>query len=153
MDEKTAQKVENEAAPDPVKDFILIVEDSRVQQMTYKGIFNYGRVLNRFTPLIVSTAVEALACLGNILPPMKKPALIVLDWELPGMSGFELLQRLKEDARWSAIPVLFASSHTGKGEVEKAKSAGAVGYLIKPIKVTALTSMVEKLLGPSSAPA
>jgi two-component system chemotaxis response regulator CheY len=152
MDAQSAQKIENEPAPHPVKDMILVVEDNRVQQMTYKGIFNYGRVLNRFTPIMVSTAMEGLTCLTSIQPPMKMPVLIILDWELPGMSGLELIQRLKADARWSGIPVIFATSHTGKGEVQQAKSAGAAGFLIKPIKVTALASLVEKVLGLAAAP-
>src|SRR5688572_16877997 len=55
-----------------------------------------------------------------------QPALILLDLELPGISGWEVLQTLKADPVTSHIPIIICS---GQNEVHRAQEAGAIGYL------------------------
>jgi len=59
-----------------------------------------------------------------------RPALILLDLELPGISGWEVLEALKADPVTCQIPVVICSA---RDEVGRAQEAGAIGYLLKPI--------------------
>ena len=61
----------------------------------------------------------------------KKPSLILLDLVLPGMDGWEVLRRLKEDKRSKDIPVLIISNLGEPSDITKGKKAGAVDYIIK----------------------
>ena len=59
------------------------------------------------------------------------PDLIVLDILLPGMSGYEILEKIKQDEKVKNIPVIILSNFGQKSEVEKGLSLGAQKYLIK----------------------
>ena len=59
------------------------------------------------------------------------PNLIILDILLPGIDGYEVLKRLKEDKELSNIPVLIISNLGRKDEIDKARDLGAVGFLVK----------------------
>jgi len=61
----------------------------------------------------------------------EKPDLILLDLILPGMDGFEVLTKIKEDARVAQIPVIILSNLGQKDDIEKGLKMGAVDYLIK----------------------
>jgi len=63
----------------------------------------------------------------------RTPDLILLDVEMPGMSGYELIARLKEVPRWRDIPVIFLTGQEGRDKEEQAFSLGAVDYILKPI--------------------
>ena len=59
------------------------------------------------------------------------PDLIVLDILLPGMSGYEILEKIKSDPKTKDIPVIILSNFGQKSEVDKGLAMGAVRYLIK----------------------
>jgi len=61
----------------------------------------------------------------------KKPDLVLLDLILPGIDGFEVLKRMKEDPVLAQIPVIILSNLGQKDDVEKGLKLGAVDYLIK----------------------
>lgn len=60
-----------------------------------------------------------------------KPSIIVLDILLPGIDGFEVLEKLKQDPATQSIPVVVLSNLGQKEDVDKATGLGAAGYLIK----------------------
>lgn len=60
------------------------------------------------------------------------PDLILLDIKMPGLSGFDVLERLKEDRRLSRIPVVMLTSSELSSDVAKAYELGASGYISKP---------------------
>lgn len=63
----------------------------------------------------------------------KKPDLIIMDWQLPDISGIEITEKLKKIKEFEDVPIVFCSSNAMKGDREKAFNAGASGYIIKPI--------------------
>ncbi len=72
------------------------------------------------------TGEEALTILEK-----EKPDVILLDILLPGLDGFEILRRIKADAKTKSIPVILLSNLGQKTDIDKGKSLGAVRFLVK----------------------
>lgn len=76
----------------------------------------------------------------------RQPDLILLDVEMPGLSGFEVCRTLKANPATWAIPVLFLTSDRGPSNVAQGLEAGAVDYIAKPISEAELLSRVRRVL-------
>lgn len=74
------------------------------------------------------------------------PDLIIMDWEMPEMSGFEALTKLKKNESTKEIPVIISSGFTQPENVQKALEAGAIDYIRKPIEHTELIARVQSVL-------
>jgi two-component system cell cycle response regulator DivK len=74
------------------------------------------------------------------------PALILMDVQLPRMSGLDATRLLKGDARTSAIPIIIITSFALSGDREKAAAAGADSYLAKPYSPRELLALVRQYL-------
>ena len=77
---------------------------------------------------------------------MQRPDLIVLDAMLPELDGFEVLQRLKEDAATQAIPVIMLTARKQEADIVSALSKGARDYLVKPFSPDELVARIRNLL-------
>ncbi len=75
------------------------------------------------------------------------PHLIVLDLNLPGMSGLEVLRALRASVRWHDLPVIIRSGSQNPVDRQSAADAGASGYLTKPALFEALEAQLRELLG------
>ena len=75
-----------------------------------------------------------------------RPALVLLDINLPGMNGLEILNNLKNDAQTRQIPIVMVSANAMSESISKAMEAGASGYLTKPIDVKKLKEMLNSLI-------
>lgn len=71
-----------------------------------------------------------------------EPNLILLDLKLPGIDGYELLQRLQQSPEWQGIPVVVVSAFAFDADKKRALSLGARQYLVKPIKLNELTEAI-----------
>jgi DNA-binding response OmpR family regulator len=84
-------------------------------------------------------AFEALA----IAPP----ALVLLDLDLPGLSGFEALARIRAHHEWRKIPILALTALAHRDDEARARRAGCDDYLTKPCRPEALRERIRKCLG------
>jgi CheY-like chemotaxis protein len=73
--------------------------------------------------------------------------LVLMDVQLPGMTGYDVTRRLKADPRTAAIPVVAVTAHALKGEEERAHAAGCDAYLPKPLDYRGFERTIRRFLG------
>jgi len=83
---------------------------------------------------------------GVALAQQELPDLILMDVQLPKMSGLDATQALKADPRTSHIPIIVITSFALSGDREKAMNAGASSYLAKPYSPRELLALVRQFL-------
>ncbi len=72
-------------------------------------------------------------------------SMVILDVNMPRLGGLEVLERLKADPKTARVPVLMLTTEAQQSMIERAKKAGATGWLVKPVKMDQLVSVVRKL--------
>jgi PAS domain S-box-containing protein len=82
---------------------------------------------------------------GLDLARRERPDLILLDIQLPGMDGFEVLRRLRKDRRTRAIPVVALSANAMPADIDSGLAAGFDAYLTKPVELTTLQDTLARL--------
>ncbi|MBE9045093.1 response regulator [Pleurocapsales cyanobacterium LEGE 10410] len=75
-----------------------------------------------------------------------RPALILLDLNLPGTDGRDVLNNLKQDAELRSIPVIVLTTSSNPKDIESCYRQGASGYLVKPMNLSKLRQLVETFL-------
>ena len=83
---------------------------------------------------------------GVALALEARPDLILMDIQLPKISGIEAMRRLRADAATAATPMIAITSFALSGDEQKAKEAGATAYLAKPYSPFELLGLIRKLL-------
>lgn len=79
------------------------------------------------------------------------PDLVIMDIQMPHISGLEVIEQLKQEEGLAAVPVLAVTAYAAKGDEERIREAGAEGYVSKPISVARFVQEVRALL-PAEAP-
>ena len=74
------------------------------------------------------------------------PDLVVMDIQMPHISGLELIEQMKADAGLRQIPIMAVTAYAAKGDEERIRDAGAEGYVSKPISVMKFVAAVAALL-------
>lgn len=87
--------------------------------------------------------------LGHDTIYLKQPDLVILDRDLPGMDGIEILRSLKQIAGLYRTPIVMLSANRHQASVEEAMAAGAKDYVVKPFEPDDLVRRVEACLGES----
>jgi len=80
------------------------------------------------------------------------PDLVVMDIQMPYVSGLELIEQLKGDPELSRMPIMAVTAYAAKGDEERIREAGAEGYVSKPISVVRFVEAVRALLAAAPAP-
>jgi two-component system, cell cycle response regulator DivK len=126
----------------PVKR-VLIVEDNELNLKLLRDILEahgYGTL----------TAREGEA--GLVLAREARPDLILLDLQLPDISGYETVARLKADEQTRSIPVVAVTAFAMAGDERKALDAGCDAYVAKPIVLRHFLDIVTRFAGPPDGP-
>ena len=85
---------------------------------------------------------------GNTALPMLKNGdyqFVVTDWNMPGMTGIELLKAIRADDRFKTLPVLMVTAEAKREQIIEAAQAGVNGYVVKPFTAQALKEKIEKI--------
>jgi CheY-like chemotaxis protein len=116
---------------------ILIVDDNptNLKLVTY---------LVRANGYDVDTAADAEQAVAAIRA--NRPALILMDLQLPGVDGLELTRRLKADPATHDIKIIAVTAYAMKGDQEKALAAGCDAYVTKPIDTRGLPTLIATQL-------
>jgi two-component system chemotaxis response regulator CheY len=113
---------------------VLIVDDSpTVRQQVGMALVQAG--------FEVIEAVDGLDGLGKV----SGAAMVICDVNMPRMNGLEMLERLHADPAHGKIPVLMLTTEGQPALIDRAKKAGAKGWVIKPFKADLLVAAVKKL--------
>ena len=73
------------------------------------------------------------------------PDLLLLDIQMPGMDGYEVLRRVRAEAQTAKLRIVACTAYAMSGDEEKAIAAGFDGYITKPIRAAALRTQIEKI--------
>ena len=80
------------------------------------------------------------------------PDLIIMDIQMPWISGLELIEQMKGDAELRVTPIMAVTAYAAKGDEERIRAAGAEGYVSKPISLVRFIEAVRGLLEAAEAP-
>jgi CheY-like chemotaxis protein len=121
------------------KKTILVVDDAVEYLRVIAKMLEF-----RYNLSLAKSGEEALRILSQT--PVD---LILLDIEMPGMSGLELFNAIVGDPVYSTVPVIFVTGHARSDIITKAIELGAKGYIVKPFQEKALLAKVSQVLGSS----
>ncbi|PCJ21945.1 MAG: chemotaxis protein CheY [Gammaproteobacteria bacterium] len=85
---------------------------------------------------------------GSSALPMLKNSnfdFLITDWNMPGMTGIDLLRAVREDENLSSLPVLMVTAEAKRDQIIAAAQVGVNGYVVKPFTATALKEKIEKI--------
>ena len=124
--------------PNPAAKHILIVDD-------YVDALDIWAIYLRASGYRVATAIDgaqAIAKAHELLPD-----LIVLDLELPGISGFEVARALRADPETADIPLIAATGYSHLRQLDLAREVGFDAVVVKPCDPDLLLAEIERLVG------
>ncbi len=122
----------------PVTKRVMIVEDNELNMKLFNDLLqaqNYETILIRDGQRVRETAKETM------------PHLILMDIQLPQVSGLDLTKDLKDDEELAHIPVIAVTAFAMKGDEEKIRAGGCEAYISKPITVVKFLETVKSYLG------
>jgi two-component system, chemotaxis family, chemotaxis protein CheY len=119
---------------------LLTIDDSRTIRRVISGI---GAMLG----FEVLEAENGDAGLRVLAEQHEEIGLVLLDWNMPGMNGLEVLKAAKADERFAHIPVMMVTTEGEKDYIIKAIQAGAVHYQTKPFGQEEMAARIMEALG------
>jgi two-component system, cell cycle response regulator DivK len=119
---------------------ILIVDDNEKNLKLIRDVLQF----KGFTTLEAADGENAVRLATETVP-----ALILMDVQLPGMSGCEAMKAIKADDRTRAIPIIALTAMAMRGTRESLLSDGFDDYISKPVEIKAVLNLVQKYLSPS----
>ena len=124
---------------------ILLVEDNPADVRLTQEALREGKLRNSLT--VAETGEEALAMLGQRPPHQDspKPDLILLDLNLPGRSGREVLAEIKADPDLKRIPVVILTTSKAEEDVVKSYNLHANAYITKPVDLDKFMQVVRTI--------
>lgn len=125
-------------APQAIQQTVLYIEDNPANLKLVAQIIG----LRRYIHLLTAHTPE----LGLELARTHRPDLILLDINLPGMNGYQVLDVIQNDSRLQTIPVVAVTANAMTHDIERGRSLGFTDYLTKPIDVSQFLNIIDRCL-------
>lgn len=116
---------------------VLIVEDNELNMKLFNDLLE----AHGYSTVQTASGLDTLT-----LAREHKPDLILLDVQLPEISGLEVAEQLKADDGLKHIPIIAVTAFAMKGDEEKILSGGCEAYIAKPISVATFIQAIQKVL-------
>ncbi len=117
---------------------IMLVDDSSTNNLLYESIFES----EGYDVIVCDSGRTALKKLAQ----KERPNIILLDLMMPGVDGFDVLGKIKENPEIKDIPVIILTAKVDSESEAKAFELGAVDYIIKPIGIYEITEEIRLIL-------
>ncbi len=117
---------------------VLIVEDNELNMKLFHDLLD----AHGYGVLQAVNADEAMALAREHIPD-----LILMDIQLPEVSGLEVTKWIKEDKELANIPIIAVTAFAMKGDEERIRAGGCEDYVAKPISVVSFVDKVKRYLG------
>lgn len=125
--------------PPPSKACVLIVEDNELNMKLFRDLLH----AHGYATLETRNGLEALDLARD-----RRPDLILMDIQLPEVSGLEVIKWLKDDDDLSCIPVIAVTAFAMKGDEQRIRQSGCESYLSKPISLRLFIETVRRFAEP-----
>ena len=118
---------------------ILVADDSRVmRQIVIRTLRQAG--YDDHDIVEAEDGADALAKVSS-----EKPDLVLSDWNMPNMTGIDLLKAIRAEASLKGLPVLMVTAENNRDQIIAAAQAGVNGYIVKPFTAQTLKEKIEKI--------
>ena len=121
---------------------ILIVEDNDLNLKLFRDLLG----ANGYETFETKEGIEAISLTRNVMPD-----LIIMDIQLPEISGLDITRKIKADGSIKHIPVIAVTAFAMKDDEEKILAAGCEAYLSKPIAIDVFLTTIRRFLEPELA--
>ncbi len=122
---------------------ILLVEDSPTDLELAIDAMRSGGIANEI--LVARDGEEAIELLFGKDAPRPRPPLVLLDLNLPKVTGFDVLRRIRADRTYDRTPVVVLTSSRQSPDIERAYSLGATSYIVKPVDFEQFNHAVREI--------
>jgi two-component system, sensor histidine kinase and response regulator len=137
--QRTALRATAPARPSEIQGLpVLVVDDNATNRKILKEIL----ISWRMHPLTVSHGAAAVAALRRQKRLGKPVGLALIDANMPGMDGFELIKRIRTDPNLRSIKVMILTSSDRSGDIARCRSLGVQAYLTKPVRQSELLDAI-----------
>ena len=124
---------------------ILIVDDAMTMRFFIKKLLN-GLGYNDISE--AKNGAEAWKAITSESTPF---GLVISDWNMPGSTGMDLLNKLRSDEKYGKTPFLMVTAESDRDQVVAAIKAGADSYLVKPVTAPALSEKIKTVFQKKAA--
>ncbi len=123
---------------------IVLADDESIIRMDLK------EMLTSLGYVVVGEAGNGITAVS--LARELRPDLVIMDIQMPWISGLELIEQLKADESLKDIPIMAVTAYAGAGDEDRVRGAGVQAYVSKPISVARFVEEVSTLLKEKSVP-
>lgn len=117
---------------------VMIVEDNELNMKLFRDLIETSGYISIQT----RSGLEALE-----IARQHKPDIIIMDIQLPEISGLEITKQIKEDNELQDIPVIAVTAFAMKGDEERIRKGGCEAYISKPISLSIFMETIKKYIG------
>jgi CheY-like chemotaxis protein len=122
---------------------IMLIEDNSEDAAFAARILKFNKLEKDL--VLALDGQEAIQSLQELAEEKRLPDLILLDINLPDISGIDLLEKIKQDPRYSSIPVVILTGSNMDDDIQRSYDRGASTYLVKPISNHSLMLVIRNL--------